>query len=125
MSQLDLISLPIPVEKTSIDSRFRLVILAAERAKLLMMGAKPVIDIPAFKKETTIALYEIVMCEVQYLTGRDARKELRKAKTARALEGAKSAAERAKEEEVKSEVEKDLNVYLSEAQAAEKRLTEG
>ncbi|MBI5198236.1 MAG: DNA-directed RNA polymerase subunit omega [Nitrospirae bacterium] len=121
MSQLDLISLPIPMDKTSIDSRFRLVILAGERARTLMMGAKPVIDVHSYKKESTIALYEIVTANVQYLTGKEARKELRKAKTARALEGAKSAAERAKEEEVKSELEKDLNVYLSESQASEKR----
>jgi DNA-directed RNA polymerase subunit omega len=113
----DLIALPLPIDKTKIDSRFRVVILASERAKVLLTGAKPVIE-TSYKKEGTIALQEVMTADIEFLTGKEARKELRKAKTSRALEGTKSAADRARDEEVKSELEKDLNVYLSESSGA-------
>jgi DNA-directed RNA polymerase subunit omega len=118
---MDIISLPILIEKNRVDSYFRLVILASERARSLMSGAKPVIDAP-YKKETTVALYEVLRADMEFVTGKEARKELRKYKATRSLEGMKTAAEKAKEEEVRSEVERDLAVYLSEADAAKKAL---
>ncbi len=120
----DLISLPIPIEKTNLDSRFRLVILASDRARRLMTLSKPVIE-TSYRKPSTIAIQEILEARVEYLTGKEARKELRRASEVQALEEAKSLADRAKEEEVKSEIEKDLAVYLSESEAVEKKGTEG
>ena len=69
-----------------------------------------------------MALYEVLRADMEFVTGKEARKELRKYKATRSLEGMKTAAEKAKEEEVRSEVERDLAVYLSEADAAKKAL---
>ena len=54
------------------DSRHRLVLVAAQRAKQLMQGAKPIGPI-RFTKETTIALDEVLNKGIPYLRGKDAR----------------------------------------------------
>lgn len=50
---------------TSIDSKYRLVLLAAKRAKQLQKGAKPRVQ-SASKKTTRVALEEIQRGLVQY-----------------------------------------------------------
>ena len=50
---------------TSIDSKYRLVLLAARRAKQLQKGAKPRVQ-SASKKTTRVALEEIQRGLVQY-----------------------------------------------------------
>ena len=62
------------VEETpaqEIDSKYRLIILAAKRSKQLQRGAKPRIDIDSQKhKNTRIALEEVVRGRVHFtLTG--------------------------------------------------------
>jgi DNA-directed RNA polymerase subunit omega len=62
------------VEETpaqEIDSKYRLIILAAKRSKQLQRGARPRIDIDAQKhKNTRIALEEVVRGRVHFtLTG--------------------------------------------------------
>jgi DNA-directed RNA polymerase subunit omega len=58
-----------PVENDSqeIDSKYRLIILAAKRSKQLQRGARPRIDIDAQKhKPTRIALEEVIRGRVQF-----------------------------------------------------------
>ncbi|HSS19441.1 MAG TPA: DNA-directed RNA polymerase subunit omega [Pyrinomonadaceae bacterium] len=58
------------VEETpaqEIDSKYRLIILAAKRSKQLQRGAKPRIDIDSLKhKNTRIALEEVVRGRVHF-----------------------------------------------------------
>ncbi len=50
-----------------IDSKYRLIILAAKRSKQLQRGARPRIDIDAQKhKPTRIALEEVMRGKVQF-----------------------------------------------------------
>jgi len=52
-----------------VDSVYRLVLIAAERAKQLSKGAKPLLNTDA-KKASTIALEEILVEKVKYEDGR-------------------------------------------------------
>ena len=50
-----------------IDSKYRLIILAAKRSKQLQRGARPRIDIDALKhKNTRIALEEVMQGRVNF-----------------------------------------------------------
>ena len=54
-------------EQPTIDSKYRLIILAAKRSKQLQRGARPRIDIDPLKHKTTrIALEEILHGKVKF-----------------------------------------------------------
>ena len=54
-------------QSQEIDSKYRLIILAAKRSKQLQRGARPRIDIDATKhKPTRIALEEIVQGKIHF-----------------------------------------------------------
>ena len=56
-----------------IDSKYRLIILAAKRSKQLQRGARPRIEIDATKhKPTRIALEEVIQGKIQFHTKPDA-----------------------------------------------------
>ena len=56
-----------------IDSKYRLIILAAKRSKQLQRGARPRIDIdPTKHKPTRIALEEVIRGKVQFHFKEDA-----------------------------------------------------
>jgi DNA-directed RNA polymerase omega subunit len=56
-----------------IDSKYRLIILAAKRSKQLQRGARPRIDIdPTKHKPTRIALEEVIRGRVQFHFKEDA-----------------------------------------------------
>lgn len=67
----DLITRPIEVTQDMIDSRYRLVIAAAKRARQLMEGAPPKTEVH-YQKETTTALQEIVEKKIHILMGEEA-----------------------------------------------------
>lgn len=55
-----------------IDSKYRLIILAAKRSKQLQRGARPRIDIDALKhKNTRIALEEVMQGRVNFTVKAD------------------------------------------------------
>lgn len=59
-------------ESQEIDSKYRLIILAAKRSKQLQRGARPRIDIDSTKhKVTRIALEEVVQGKVLFHTTHD------------------------------------------------------
>lgn len=110
---MELISLPIEVNFSKIDSRYRLVIIASQRARQIMEGAKPTIQ-SRQAKASTIALEEVMGDELEVLYGKEARIAQREAKRLR--EEMKSRALLAeREEELASEIKKDLSIYLEEA----------
>ena len=110
---MDIVSLPIVINKEWIDSRFRMVVLATERAKQIMSGAKPVIP-TKYIKAATIALHEISECRVDYVIGKEARKAMQAAAAAKLLQAAGGAGEGTEEDETKKEIEKDLGIYVRE-----------
>ena len=59
-------------EAPEIDSKYRLIILAAKRSKQLQRGARPRIDIDAVKhKNTRIALEEVMRGRVNFTVNSD------------------------------------------------------
>ncbi len=109
---MDIISLPIEYDKEKIDGRFRLVNIAAQRAKELALGAEPKIETRA-KKVTTIAIQEVVANKIEYLIGEEAAKAMQQSKK---LAFRKLLEDRRKEldSEERSELEKDLSVFMQE-----------
>ncbi|HLG21646.1 MAG TPA: DNA-directed RNA polymerase subunit omega [Candidatus Manganitrophaceae bacterium] len=110
---MEIISLPIEIDFSKLDSRYRLVIIASQRARQIMEGSKPSIQ-SRYAKASTIGLEEVLVGEMEILYGKEARQAQRDAKRLR--EEMKSRALLAeREEELASEIRKDLTVYLEEA----------
>lgn len=111
---MDIVSLPIDIEREKLDSRFRMVVLATGRARQLLRGTKPIIS-TKYIKSATIALEELSECHVEYVTGKEARKALQEdiasAKVKHEIGGNVEGVE---EDEVKKEIEKDLGIYVVE-----------
>jgi len=110
---IDVVSLPVEFDGKKIDSTFRLVIAVIKRAKELHQGAQPKISTKA-RKVTTVALEEAVSGSLQVLTGKAA---VEAEKAAGKLTYKKMMDEAEQKEslpEDKSELEKDLDVYLSQ-----------
>ncbi|HEX9860746.1 MAG TPA: DNA-directed RNA polymerase subunit omega, partial [Nitrospirota bacterium] len=70
---MDIIKLPIEHKAESIDSRFRLVLMAAQRARQISEGSTPMVKV-RYVKNTSIALEEAIDGKLKYLTGDEARK---------------------------------------------------
>ena len=115
---MDIISLPIEMDKEKIDSRFRLVVISSQRAMELSKGIKPRI-LTKDKKITTNAILESVSGEVDFLTGDEARITHQKAEK---LDFKKWVSEKKRHMEDLTDLEKDLKVYLHEKESAEKIL---
>ena len=120
---MDIISLPIEYDHDKIDGRFRLIAIAAQRAKELAVGATPKIKTKA-KKITTLALQETVNNTLEFLTGEEAKKAKEEAKK---FDYRKLLEEKKREaaSEDLTEFEKDLKVYLHEKENLDKRALEG
>ncbi len=119
---MDIISLPVELDHKKIDGRYRLVIIAAQRAKELALGVKPKVQTKA-KKVATIALEEAINGSLEFLVGEEARKakeEATKFDYRRLLEDKRR--EAAPEE--LTELEKDLKVYLHERETMDKKAFE-
>lgn len=115
---MDIISLPIELDREKIDSRYRLAIMAAQRASELSLGAQSKIERKG-KKVTTTALLEIIAEKIDYITGDDAiraKEQIEKIDIKKLLE------EKRKAIPDISELEKDLKVYLHGKESAEKML---
>lgn len=66
-----------PPQSQEIDSKYRLIILAAKRSKQLQRGARPRIDIdPTKHKPTRIALEEVVQGKILFHTTTDGDEDL-------------------------------------------------
>jgi DNA-directed RNA polymerase subunit omega len=117
---MDIISLPVEYDKKKIESRYRLVAIASQRARELSLGATQKIQTKA-KKVTTTALLEAISGNIEFITGEEAviaREKAEKINYKKLIE------EKRKPIEDLSELEKDLKVYLHEKGATEKALEE-
>jgi DNA-directed RNA polymerase subunit omega len=120
---MDIISLPIEYDRNKIDGRFRIIAIAAQRAKELAVGAVPKVKTKA-KKVGTVALEETIQNAVEFLIGDEAKKAKEDSKR---FDYRKLLEEKKKEMtgEDLTEFEKDLKVYLHEKEAMDKKALEG
>ncbi len=119
---MDIISLPVEYDGTKIDGKYRLVAIAAQRAKELSMGAKPKIQTRS-RKVTSTAIEEAVDNVLEFLTGDEARvakEEASKFDYRKLLEDSRKVSAG----EDLSELEKDLKVYLHEKETLDKKAFE-
>jgi DNA-directed RNA polymerase subunit omega len=119
---MNIISLPVEVDKKSIDGRFRLTSMASQRARELALGAKPKIATKS-KKVTTIALEEALSGSLEFLVGEEAKQARQEAKK---FDYRKLLEEKRREgaAEDLSELERDLKVYLHEKGADDRKALE-
>lgn len=119
---MDIISLPVEIDMKNIDGRYRLVMIASQRAKDLSVGVKPKIQTKS-KKVTAIAIEEAAMGKLEFLVGEEAvkaKEEAKKFDYRRLLEEKRR---EATPEEL-TELEKDLKVYLHEKETTDKKALE-
>ncbi len=109
----DIISLPIELNDTISDTKFRLVHIAAQRVRQLSSGTPMLVSTRSIK-DTTVALEESLIGKFKVIVGEEAKKakeEFRKREERARMEEQLSA----KEEEIR----KELSAYLSESQSEE------
>ena len=94
------------------DSRYRVVLVAAQRAKQLMRGTTPS-QTSKFTKETSMALEEVLGDKVEYLMGQEARQALREVK--RSLDGEFEPALLTEANEDTKEIKQQLSVYIDDS----------
>ena len=109
----DTLSLLAEYDHDRFDSRHRLVIVASQRAKHLIQGAKP-LNPSKFTKETTMALDEVLRSQVQFLCGKDARIAAKEAKKTKEGEIERMMME---VREDAREIKKELSVYVDDSTA--------
>jgi len=116
--KIDIISLPIEFDRNKIDSRYRLAVIAAQRAAELSLGATPKLEKKA-KKVTTTAILEILSNKIEYITGEEAiraKEKIDKIDVKKLIEDKRRAIPDI------TELEKDLKIYLHGKESAEKML---
>lgn len=106
------------------DSRYRVVRVAAQRAKQLMRGMKRS-HASKFTKETSLALEEVLRGNVAYVIGEEARHALQEAKQNQEHPGHPSGSAEADEDA--KEIKRQLGVYVDDSpkEAAPPLDTEG
>ena len=107
---IDMLSLLPEYTADQFDSRHRRVLVAAQRAKHLIQGAK-VSGASKFTKETTVALDEVLRHKVNFLCGKEARDALKESK--RVKEGETERVAMMTGEDAK-EIKKELSVYVDD-----------
>ena len=93
------------------DSRYRIVLIAAQRAKQLVRGGEPYLA-SKFSKDTSRALEEVLNGQVPYLIGQEAKEAIKIAK--RANERPIDPALYAQPDENAQEIKKELSVYIDD-----------
>ncbi len=108
---IDMLSLLPQYNADQFDSRHRLVIVAAQRAKHLLQGSRSY-GSSRFTKETTVALDESLRGEAKYLIGKEARDAMKEAK--RGKEGETERMAMMTGEDAR-EIKKELSVYVDDS----------
>ncbi len=108
---MDALSLLPQHHQKDFDSRYRIVLIAAQRAKQLVQGAESTTT-SKFSKETSKALEEVLQGSVPYLIGQEAKDAIRDAKMVnqRPIDPALYA----QPDETAKEIKKELSVYIDD-----------
>ncbi len=117
---MEVIFLPIQGEFVNTQSRYRLVVLATQRARQLMEGEKPTLA-TRYAKPSTIALAEILSGKLDIFHGKEALRHQHEARRAREERKNKFLSPE-REEELRREIKKDLSIYLSDSAGKEHTL---
>ena len=118
---IDALSLLPEHHQTQFDSRFRIVLIAAQRTKQIMRGASNP-DSGKFIKETSTALDEVLHGNVKYLMGKEAREAIKQAKGSGEREF--DPALLAQTDENAQEIQKELSVYIDDSSKTEEPAVE-
>ena len=108
---MDALSLLPQHHQKEFDSRCRIVLIAAQRAKQLVRGGEPYLA-SKFSKDTSRALEEVLNGQVPYLIGQEAKEAIKSAK--RANERPIDPALYAQPDENAQEIKKELSVYIDD-----------
>jgi len=111
---IDMLSLLPEYTQDQFDSRHRLVIVAAQRAKHILQGSRP-LGSSKFTKETTVALDEVLRGEAKYLVGKEARDAMKEAKRGKEGESERIAIMTGEDAR---EIKKELSVYVDDSPKA-------
>ena len=108
---MDALSLLPQHHQTEFDSRYRIVLIAAQRAKQLVRGTVSE-GTSKFTKDTSKALEEVLGGKVPYLVGEEAKQAIRDARMAnqRPIDPALYA----QPDETAQEIKKELSVYIDD-----------
>ena len=108
---MDALSLLPQHHQKDFDSRYRIVLIAAQRAKQLVRGSDPK-GVSKFTKDTSKALEEVLGGNVPYLVGDEAKQAIREASMAnqRPIDPALYA----QPDENAQEIKKELSVYIDD-----------
>jgi len=120
---MNIVSLPMELDEKVVDSRYRLVIIAAQRAKEIAAGGRTLIE-SNYAKPTTVALEEALSGKLEILTGEEAVNARREARREEARRRTLEAEQREETATELSELEKDLKFYLDEKEQKEKKAIE-
>jgi DNA-directed RNA polymerase subunit omega len=110
---MDALSLLPNDQHAGAQSRSRLVIVAAQRARQIMQGARPVIG-TRHAKPTTIALEEALKGRLDFVVGKEARQAMKDAKKQRERELERLTVARVAGEDA-NEIKKDLSVIVDDS----------
>lgn len=109
---IDTLPLLLDERARAFDSRYRVVLVAAQRAKQLMRGAKRG-QVSKFAKETSVALEEVLGNNVQYVMGEEARQALHEARSKPERDTEQPLSEEAVENA--REIQKHIGVYVDDS----------
>lgn len=115
---MDALSLLPDSQTLPVESRSRLVIIAAQRARQMMGGASPLVA-TKLTKPTTIALEEVLRGQVKFLVGKEARQAMKEAKKQRERELERLTVAQQIAGDDASEIKKDLGVIVDDSPRAE------
>ena len=110
---METLSLMPEYEDLPIESRSRLVIIAAQRARQFMQGTRPLIA-TKHTKPTTMALEEVLKGKVKFLVGKEARQAMKEARKQRERELERLTMAHVGGEDA-SEIKKDLSVVVDDS----------
>ena len=108
---MDALSLLPQHHQKEYDSRYRIVQIAAQRAKQLVRGGEPY-GASKFSKDTSKAIEEVLNGQVPYVIGQEAKDAIRAAK--RLNERPIDPALYAQPDENAQEIKKELSVYIDD-----------
>jgi DNA-directed RNA polymerase subunit omega len=114
---MDALSLLPDYQKLSTESRSRLVIITAQRARQLMQGARPALP-TRHTKPTTIALEEMLKGKIHFLVGKEAQKAMKEARKQRERELEKLTMAQVAGTDA-AEIKKDLSVVVDDSKPTE------
>jgi DNA-directed RNA polymerase subunit omega len=114
---MDALSLLPEYRDLPVESRSRLVIIAAQRARQIMQGARPLIA-TKHAKPTTIALEEVLKGKATFLVGKEARQAIKEARKQRERELERLTLAHVAGDDA-NEIKKDLSVMVDDSKPAE------